>query len=148
MNKETWKMIEQFYLKYRNAYASPVKPELFDSLVQPYCANLDPDYREFVLRYGGGLVGSDAIYGLREAKMIGRPYGKATAPELTQLFRDKNWPGVANWFIFTIPNGNPVGFEKDGTVWISDINFGQISQLAENFEDYLLKWCLRVRKVE
>ena len=71
-------------------------------------------------------------------------------PNSLNYFERSSWPGVADWFIFSIDQGgNPVGFAQDGTVWLSDqLDFKQIVQLASNFEDYLLKWCLKVRKVE
>jgi hypothetical protein len=150
MNDETWKMIEERFVRWPRSKASAVDAAEFDQTMREFGRAVDPDYREFVLRYGGGLVGPDPIYGLRKPETMGSLGGARTAPELTKLFREKNWPGVEDWFIFSIDQGgNPVGFAKDGTVWLSDqLDFKQIVQLASNFEDYLLKWCLSVRKVD
>jgi hypothetical protein len=72
---------------------------------------------------------------------MGNISGKGTAPEITRLFQGKRWPGVEDWFIFSVDGGgNPVGFAKDGSVWLSDqLDFRQIVKLASGFEDYLLK---------
>jgi catalase (peroxidase I) len=71
-----------------------------------------------------------------------------TAPGITKLLRKKKCPGAMNWFVFSENNGGPVGFAKDRTVWLYDMDFGQIVQLASGFEDYLLKWCFHTRTVE
>ena len=111
---------------------------------------IDADYRQFVLRYGGGIVGATPIYGLRKAEFMGNVGGKNTAPEITAWFRERGWPVINNWLVFSIDQGgNPVGLAADGKVWLADqLDFKQIVQIATGFEDYLLKWCLRVESVE
>ena len=148
MDQTTWVIIDVGFKRWPSSKASPVDPAEFDTAMQPY-GPFDPDYREFVLRYGGGMVGAVPIYGLRKAEFMGTIGGNGTAPELTLLFTTKRWPGIAEWFIFSVDQGgNPIGFNKDGTVWLSDqTDFRQIVQLASSFEDFLLKWCLKLRKV-
>lgn len=149
MSDETWEIIIDRFTRSPQSRASPVDPGEFDHAMQQYGPGIDKDYREFVLRVGGGLVGSEPIYGLRKAEWMGTVGGHGTAPAITEFFRKKGWPGVTSWFIFSIDQGgNPVGFAQDGTVWLSDqADFGQIVQVATGFEDYLLKWCLKTRKV-
>ena len=149
MNEDTWQRIDERFRRRPQARASPVDPAEFDGAMQGLAQKLDPDYREFVLRYGGGLVGPNPIYGLRKAEWMGTIGEVSTAPDLTRLYREKRWPGVEHWFIFSIDQGgNPIGFAPDGTVWLSDqLDYQQIVQLASNFEDYLLKWCFKVRPV-
>jgi hypothetical protein len=149
MKESTWTLIEERFARRPQTKATAVDPAEFDAAIRAFCAGVDDDYRQFVLRYGGGFVGAEPIYGLRKAEFMGTVGGVSTAPELTRLFRSKRWPGVDNWFIFSIDQGgNPIGFAGDGTVWLSDqLDFRQIVQLATDFEDYLLKWCLQTRKV-
>jgi hypothetical protein len=127
---------------------APVDAAEFDRTMQPYCP-IDPDYREFVLRYGGAIVGPNPIYGLCRPEFMGTVGGKATAPDVTEWFRDKKWVGIDRWLIFSIDQGgNPIGFAPDGTVWLSDqTDFKQIVQIASDFEDYLLKWCFKTRQI-
>jgi hypothetical protein len=150
MNEKTWALIDEQYIRFPETRASAVSITDFVSAMKPYGQLVDPDYREFILRYGGGIVGPHPIYGLRKAKSMGMLYGKGTAPELTQAFRDMRWPGVNEWLIFSVDHGgNPIGFAKDQTVWLSDqMDYPQIVKMASGFEDYLLKWCFKVRKVE
>jgi hypothetical protein len=150
MNNNTWDMINERFQRRPQARAAAIAAEDFDRLMAIFKPNIDPDYREFVLRYGGGIVGADSIYGLRRAEWMGTIGGKDTAPDITQWFRDRNWPGIRDWLIFTVDQGgNPIGLAPDQTVWLSDqLDFKQIVQVASGFEDYLLKWCLKVRKLD
>jgi hypothetical protein len=149
MHGETWAKIEKGFRRWPKSRASAVDSAEFEQAMQAY-GPVDPDYREFVLRYGGGIVGPNPIYGLRRADWMGTIGGKSTAPDVTQWFREKKWLGIDDWLIFSVDQGgNPVGFAKNGTVWLSDqLDFKQVIQLASDFEDYLLKWCLKVRKVQ
>jgi hypothetical protein len=148
MDDETWAKLEEGFHRWPESKASPVDSGEFDQAMKAF-EPIDPDYREFVLRYGGGIVGSTPIYGLRIAEFMGTIGGKGTAPEVTRWFREKRWPGTDDWLIFAVDlGGNPEGLARDGSVWLSDqLDFRQIVQLASGFEDYLLKWCLKVRKV-
>src|SRR5690348_11362384 len=111
MNNATWRMLEEAFNRWPRSRAAPVGAEEFDNAMDGFGIPVDPDYREFVLRYGGGLVGADPIYGLRKAEMMGTVGGNATAPALTRAFREKRWPGVDDWLVFSIDQGgNPVGF--------------------------------------
>jgi len=144
MKIETWEYVER---QFKSSYsAEGVTASEFDAAFANL--NVPNDYREFVVRYGGGIIGTYPIYGLRLAKSMGMVGRKRTAPEINQLFLERNWPGVENWFIFTIDqSGNPIGFASDHSVWISDIAPRQIQKLGSDFEDFVLKWCLRVKDV-
>jgi len=150
MDEATWKSIEDRFEQWPKDRASPIEASEFDSAMAAFELNIDPDYRRFVVLFGAGFVGPNPIYGLRTTKWMGAIGGKTTAPDITQWFRDKRWPGTEDWLIFSVDQGgNPVGFARDRTVWLSDqTDFKQIVQIASGFEDYLLKWCLKVRKVE
>jgi hypothetical protein len=40
--------------------------------------------------------------------------------------------------------GNPVGIDSEGRVWISDHDARAVQLLADTFEGYVRKWCLRL----
>jgi hypothetical protein len=150
MDEQVWRMVDERFRRHPKARASAVEASEFDCAIGGAGYHIDPDYKEFVLRYGGGIVGPSPIYGLRKAEFMGTVGGKSTAPELTAWFQAKQWPGIENWLIFSMDQGgNPIGFSSDGKVWLSDqLDFKQIVQLASGFEDYVLKWCLKVKPVE
>jgi hypothetical protein len=150
MDTKTWRDIDERFQRRPGARASPVDTTEFDRVIGLGNHFIDPDYREFVVRYGGGLIGSSPIYGLRKAEFMGTVGGKSTAPEITNWFKVKRWPGVDQWLVFSIDlGGNPIGFNVDGRVWLSDqADFKEVIEIASGFEDYLLKWCLKMRDVE
>jgi hypothetical protein len=131
MDHHTWVLLEQGFNRWPESEASPVEPGEFDDVMGPY-APVEPDYRAFVLRYGGGIVGSSPIYGLRKAGWTGTISGNSTAPTVTEWFREKKWSGVEGWLIFSVDQGgNPIGLAADGAVWLSDqLDFKQVVQLA------------------
>ncbi len=54
-------------------------------------------------------------------------------------------PGTDKWVIISTDyDGNPIGLDAEGKVWISDHDRRVIQLLAPNFEAYLRKWCLKL----
>lgn len=103
--------------------------------------SLPEDYKEFIRRYGGAIVGPFPIYGLRLAEPMGN--GECSFLERTNHFRQQHWAGTDEWVIISMDHaGNPVGLDSVGQVWISDHDARAIQPLAPNFEAYLWR-CLR-----
>jgi SUKH superfamily protein len=99
----------------------------------------DPNYIAFLKRYGGAVVGSLPVFGLRPVEVIGKVW---SVVEVTRRYRDQNWPGTADWYVISEDGfGNPIGIDADGKVMISDHDHGDIAILARNFEDFLLLQC-------
>lgn len=143
MNKETWALIDRQYQRFPSDHANGIEPSEFDASFAKF--QTTSDYRDFVLRYGGGLVGTYPIYGLRLAEDMGMIEKKATAPEITEVFRKRKWPAVEGWLVFSVDqSGNPIGLLPDGSVSISDGARAQVQRLSSTFEGFLLKWCLKV----
>ena len=149
MNTTTWTAIEEGFSRWPASKAEAIEAAEFDQAMVSY-GTIDADYREFVLRYGGGILGARPIFGLRKAELMGTIGGNWTAPQITHWFKSRQWLGTKDWLIFSVDHGgNPIGFANDGTVWISDqMDFQQIVQLANGFEDYVLKWCLKLKSVD
>ena len=73
------------------------------------------DYRWFVRTYGGAMVGSLPVYGLRAAEVMGT--GETVVTE-TAHFRKDGWPSIADWIVISGDGyGNPIGMDKDGAVY-------------------------------
>ena len=81
------------------------------------------DYREFLLRYGGAIVGPYPVYGLRPVELM--EDCRWSVVDVTQQFRCSDCGGVDRWLVFSEDHsGNPIGFDIDGQVWIHDHDFG------------------------
>ena len=103
----------------------------------------DEDYREFLLRYGGGIVGPYPIFGLRPVEVMGSNHWSVV--DVTRHYRSCGVPGVERWVVISEDHaGNPVGMDAEGAIWIHDHDFGGISALAESFEEYLRGRCLKL----
>jgi cell wall assembly regulator SMI1 len=94
------------------------------------------DYRKFLKRYGGALIGPYPMYGLARAEPMDDRLWSVVA--VTQHFRKQLWPGVDSWYVISMDHaGNPVGVNESGAVFTYDHDLGERVQVAERFSDYL-----------
>ncbi len=120
--------------------AGEVPYEEIDKASQSYGVTLPDGYREFIHRHGGAIVGPYSVYGIGASKMMGNDSESVFV--VTDHFRAQDWPGVSDWLIISMDHsGNPVGMDRDGKVWISDVVHGCIDPMAGDFEGYLVEWC-------
>ncbi|MFH9749706.1 SMI1/KNR4 family protein [Streptomyces anulatus] len=73
------------------------------SAISPLGVGLDPDYAEFVERFGGCYVGVP-VYGLRNSDLLEH----VSVVDLTLRFRRDGWPGTDPGLVVSFdPAGNP-----------------------------------------
>jgi hypothetical protein len=102
-------------------------------------SNFDSDYVAFLKRYGGAIVGSLPVFGLRPVEVMGVVW---SVVDVTRRYRDQEWPGTADWYVISEDGyGNPIGIDSDGQVKVSDHDHGDVATLAPTFEDFLLIQC-------
>lgn len=143
MNPRTSERLEQQFATLPITVASevPSEDEITASALAIGCS-FHEDYVDFLRRYGGAMVGSLPVFGLRPVEVMGNDWWSVV--ELTRRFREQGWPGVNEWYVISDDGfGNPIGVARDGRVMISDHNFGGVSVLATDFEDFLLHHCLK-----
>ena len=143
MTAETWNIIESDFNEWPDTRGGEVSAVEFDCAFAFVRSPFDTDYREFVLRHGGGEVGSWRIFGLRLAPSMGpHASGADTAPRLTEAFRQVNWPHVADWLVFATDGaGYPVGFTPAGSVARAAGDTGEVHWLENGFEQFVRKRC-------
>ena len=113
----------------------PTEEEI-DAAEQQVGQRFSPQYRDFVLRYGGAMVGSLPVFGLRTAEVMG---DDDSVIAVTAHFRTQRWPGSESWAVISVDlAGNPIGLAADGSVWISDHDAGEILLIAPSFEAFVL----------
>jgi len=143
MRPQTWQAMDEMFREDPVLRAGEVPYEEIDAAAAQAGFQLGSDYREFVHRYGGGIVGPYRVYGLRRAPAMGRKEGSVF--DITRDFIRQRWPGVNDWLVISTDHaGNPVGLDKDGKMWISDHDAGVVEVIANSFEDYLRKRCLNM----
>lgn len=142
MSPETWRAIEAIFSKHPVMRAGPVAYEEIDTASMAIDVRFPEDYREFIHRYGGAIVGPLSIIGLRKAPAMAR--SESSVIEVTRRFRQQRWQAVENWLIISVDQaGNPIGFDNEGKIWINDHDAGVIEPIAGNFEEFLQKRCLK-----
>ncbi len=142
MNNGTWKSLEDMFETFPMMKAGPVSDLEIDSAEQNLGVLFGQDYRGFIARYGGALVGPYPIFGLKKAVPMSK--NDFSVIEVTNRFRNAGWPGVEQWIVISMDHsGNPIGIGGDGRVRISDHDNGGIAIIADSFEDFLKKWCLK-----
>lgn len=101
------------------------------------------DYRQFLLMFGGAMVGPYPIFGLRPVEVMGDDHWSVV--DVTRHYRNDGVPGTEKWIVFSEDHsGNPVGMDADGVVWIHDHDFGGLTELAPTFEAYVRTQCLNM----
>lgn len=138
MRPSTWERLEADFRKYPILRGEPVPPEEVARASVELGLQFPDDYRDFVIRYGGAMVGPYPVYGLRPCEVIGRTY---SVVEVNRRYRADPWPGIDDWLIISDDHaGNPMGFAPDGHVWVSDHDDGcRIHLVATDFEAFLLR---------
>lgn len=123
--------------------AGPVPRQEVDDLERATGFALSADYKTFVERFGGAIVGAFSVLGLRASQAMGKD--EASALTATQRFRKQKWPGTQNWLVISSDHaGNPLGLDKQGRVFIYDHDVGAIEKIADTFEEFLRSWCLKL----
>lgn len=143
MRSQTWKALDDFFSEAPILKAEGVSPAEVTGAEREVGVRLAEDYKEFIRRYGGAIVGAFPIYGLRSVEPMGN---WDSFVKVTKIFRQQHWPGVEKWAVISMDHaGNPVGLDAEGKVWISDHDVLAIQLLAPDFEAYLRKWCLEMQ---
>jgi hypothetical protein len=120
------------------ARATPSEEEIAAAAESLGC-EFDSEYAAFLKRYGGAMVGSLPVFGLRPVEVMGIVW---SVVDVTRRYRDQKWPGTADWYVISEDGfGNPIGIDAHGKVMVSDHDHGDIAMLAANFEVFLLMQC-------
>jgi hypothetical protein len=143
MRDDTWERLEAEFSSFPQLRGEEVAAAEIAVAASQLGLPLPDDYRDFVLRYGGGIVGAWPVYGLRPVEPMGNEW---SVVEVNRRYRAEGWRGVDDWLIVSVDHaGNPIGIAKDGRVWVSDHDFGDVAVVAENFEGFLRNQCFQGR---
>jgi hypothetical protein len=143
MQDQTWQALDNLFSRMPILKAETVESCEISDAEREVGIPLADDYKEFIRRYGGAIVGPFRVFGLRKAVPMARYEGSFV--EVTKTFRLQRWPGVEKWAIISTDHaGNPIGLDRTGKIWISDHDAGAAQVIAANFEEYLRKRCLNL----
>ena len=134
MNQDVWEKLRAQFERFPVMRGEPASRAAVDEASQRLGLSFPSDYREFLERYGAGLVGAFPVFGLSSVEAM----GDESVVDVNQRFRSDHWPGVEGWLILSEDHaGNPIGADADGRIWISD--HGRVELLADSFEAFILR---------
>lgn len=140
MKESTWEQLEKQFEEFPFMKAESVSEEEISSIEASLGVRFDSDYKQFVLKYGGAIVGPFPIFGLRQADPMDDELWSVST--VTMHYRNEGWPGTQDWYVISSDHSdNPVGITPEGKVISYDHDYGEVVDVAESFEEYLTK-CL------
>ena len=146
MRNETWQALDELFARFPILKSEVVASSEIAAAEGSVGVALAEDYKEFIGRYGGAIVGPYRVFGLRKAPAMGRNEGSFV--EVTISFWLQRWPGVEQWAIISADHaGNPIGLDAEGKIWISDHDARAVQAIAENFEAHLREVCLNLARL-
>jgi hypothetical protein len=135
MKVDTWQQLEGEFARFPILKAESVPIEEIELASSHLGMPFPNDYSQFIQRYGGAIVGSFPIFGLRQAEPMGNRW---SVIDVNRNYRNQGWAGIDAWLIISADlAGNPIGILPDESVWVSDHDLGSIERLSENFEAFL-----------
>lgn len=143
MKPSTFTLLDSFYKKMKQ-----LEEKLNNNLSLTEVINIEnkldttfcQQYKDFLLRYGGGYVGAYPIYGLRKDRMMDNKLWAIDV--ITNHFIKQGLTFIeGNYVISDDQSGNPVFIKKNGKVYIYDHDYNELDEIAIDFEQFLLK-CL------
>ena len=135
MKTATIKRLEALFAEFPILVAEGDGDDEIEATEKKMGASFVADYRWFLRRYGGAMVRSLPVYGLRWSEVM----GERTVFEVTNWFRDRGWKLAEELVVISEDgSGNPIGIAKDGRVWISEHDVGTPTVIADSFEDFLV----------
>jgi cell wall assembly regulator SMI1 len=144
MTEETWRRLEEWRAGWVDCLAGPVPTDEIDAASTALGLPFPPDYREFLRRYGGGMVGRYPIFGLRVPEAMSQCFGRrsqlsaaSTVDGENRRYREAQRSGIGDWLIISADvNGSPIGIAPDGYIWVSR-GGSEPLLVAEGFEAFL-----------
>lgn len=140
MRQSTWDKLDEQFSEFPFMKAGSVPAEELLKAERDLGVKFSQDYKEFVEKYGGAIVGPYPIYGVRHAEPMDDFLWSVV--DVTLRYRNEGWPETESLYVISSDHSdNPVGITEDGHVITYDHDLGKKMVLADSFEDYLLQ-CL------
>ena len=143
MNRDVFSVLDAQFKKFPMLAAGPAASDLVEGMEQFAGFGLPESYKAFVSRYGGAIVGPYSIFGVGASAAMGNDEGSAV--EITSRFREQKWPGTDDSLVISRDHaGNAIMLSADGAIRRFDHDTGNSEMLASCFDEFLLRWCLKL----
>jgi len=140
MNETTLALLDADFSKHPVLMAGPASASDVSKIEAYVSFPLPADYRTFVERYGGAIVGPYSVFGFGVSDAMGDD--ETSAIQVTERFRSQQWPGTESSLVISMDHaGNAITLDPQGHVHRYDHDSGSTEELAGSFENFI-KWCL------
>lgn len=138
MKQSTWDKLDEQFSEFPFMKADPVSIEELLNAEKKLDVEFCEDYKKFVEKYGGAIVGAYPIYGVRHAEPMDDFLWSVV--DVTLHYRNEGWPEAEHLYVVSSDHSdNPIGITSNGHVITYDHDIGESVILADSFEGYLLK---------
>jgi cell wall assembly regulator SMI1 len=136
MNRTTLNRLEEFFARAPFMKAGGVDVRTIQAAEEELRVAFVDDYRQFLSRYGGALVGPYPVYGLARADPMDVRLWSVVG--VTEHFRKQAWPGADSSYVISMDHaGNPICIDGTGKVVSFDHDAGEMVDVARDFDSYL-----------
>jgi cell wall assembly regulator SMI1 len=141
MKQSTLDLLNDFFARFPFMKGGVASSAEIDSAESVLGVRFSEDYREFLERFGGAIVGPYPLYGLRRPEPMDAHLWSVV--RVTEYYRSQLWPGTDNWYVISMDHaGNPIGVDDGGKLLTFDHDAGETIEVALNLESYLVE-CLK-----
>lgn len=145
MRSSTWEVIASLAKRYESQIPEPVPIVEIEAAERALSVKFDPDYSEFVRRFGSAQLGYYPLFGLRPVNLLDSHW---SVVEWTTKFQDFLKGRGLDWYVLSDENGNPIGQSRDHRVWAYYFDaqpaFDPVRCIAKDFADFVERICLEL----
>jgi cell wall assembly regulator SMI1 len=140
MNQAMLDLLDDFFAKEPFMKAGGVESPEIEAAEAALGVAFSEDYKQFLRRYGGAIVGAYPVYGLARAEPMDENLWSVV--DVTEHFRKQSWPGTDRSYVISMDHaGNPIGINESGKAVCFDHDAGEMIEVASDVDAYLQR-CL------
>jgi len=140
MNKATLALLDSDFSKHPVLIAGPASEDKVSEIEAFAGFPLPSDYKAFIERYGGAIVGPYSVFGFGASDAMADD--ESSVIQVTERFRSQRWPGTQEDIVISMDHaGNPITLDRCGHIHRFDHDSGVSENISDSFEGFI-KWCL------
>ena len=134
MDSRIEERLDLFFLKNQIALGTKCSEKDIKLIENSLGEKLSDTHKEFLLKYGGSIVGDLAIYGLINSELM----DENTVVELTESFVNDGVRLKKGQYVFSYDgSGNPIIQDTNGQILFFDHDIGEFEVLAVSLHDLI-----------
>ncbi|MEM0942229.1 MAG: SMI1/KNR4 family protein [Bacteroidota bacterium] len=134
MDSRIEEKLDVFYSKNQIALGTKCSNKDIEFIEKSLSVKLTETHKDFLLKYGGSLVGDFAIYGMINSELM----DEENIIELTESYKDDDLTLEPGQYVLSHDgSGNPIVQDPSGGILIFDHDIGDFNAIADSLEDLI-----------